>query len=109
MQQNCRVSTALEALLPTPRAPIQASRSILRVSDCPASSASRQRQAWLAAVRRLDLALLVGTQHNRVFWRVQVEYHEVLEFLLKLRIRAGRAGFELLKARVLPWNASSAA
>ena len=32
-----------------------------------------QRQAWLGAVQRLDLALFVGAEHDGMFWRIEIE------------------------------------
>ena len=45
-----------------------------------------ERQARLGAIQRLDLALLVHTEHQRFFRRVEIEAHYVGELLQKLRI-----------------------
>ena len=62
------------------------------------------RQARLRAVERLDLALLVDAQHHRLVRRVQVEPHDIDDFLLEVRIvrdlELGRAMW--LQARLAP-------
>src|SRR5829696_5419319 len=45
------------------------------------SPALLQRQAWLGAIQRLDLALLIATQHQRVLRCAQVEPDNVFQLL----------------------------
>ena len=45
-----------------------------------------QRQAWLCAVQRLHLTLLVAAQHQSVLGRGHVQTHDVFEFLDELGI-----------------------
>ena len=51
-----------------------------------ASAARFHRQARLGAVERLDLALFVNREDDRMSGRVDVEADNVLEFLCELRI-----------------------
>jgi len=45
-----------------------------------------QRQTRLGTVQSLDLALLVGAQHQRVFGRIEVQADDVFQFLRELGI-----------------------
>src|SRR6266571_957749 len=47
-----------------------------------------QRKAWLGAVERLNLSLLVQRQHQRVLRRVEVKANHVLQLLGKARVVA---------------------
>jgi len=47
-----------------------------------------QRQDRLCPLQRLNLGLLVQTEHQRVFWWVQIEPHNVFQLLLELWIVA---------------------
>jgi transposase len=49
-------------------------------------SALLHRQAWLGAVERLDLALFVDRQHDGMGGGIDVEAHDIAEFLGKLRV-----------------------
>src|SRR5205809_8031180 len=46
----------------------------------------RQRQQRLRAIQRLDLALLIDTQHHRFGGRIEIEPHDVTRLGNKLRI-----------------------
>src|SRR5664280_1540874 len=52
-----------------------------------------QRQAGLAAFQGLNLAFLVGGKHQRMLRRIEVQTHNVLQFLHKLRIADELKGF----------------
>ena len=62
-----------------------------------AGAALLQRQSWLRAIERLDLALLVDPEHQRLVRRVEIKPDDVLDHLaelgvgesLKPRIRCG--------------------
>jgi len=45
-----------------------------------------ERDAWLCAVERLDLALLVDAEHDRALRRIEVKPDNVSDFLLELRV-----------------------
>ena len=45
-----------------------------------------KREAWLCAIERLDLALLVDAEHNRSFRRIEVKPDNIGDFLLELRV-----------------------
>ena len=47
-----------------------------------------KRQDRLCAIQRLDLALFVHAQHNRLVRRIQVQPHDVTDFGRELRIGA---------------------
>jgi hypothetical protein len=53
-----------------------------------------QRQTRLTALQRLDLALLVTTEHHCLLWRIEVKTDDIPKFRLKIRIA------ESLKTRV---------
>src|SRR5215813_5867365 len=53
-----------------------------------AGAARLQMQARLRAIQRLDLALLIATEHQRMFRRIEVKANNLLEFLSKLGIFA---------------------
>ena len=44
------------------------------------------RQARLGAVKRLNLALFVNRQHQRVVRRIEIKPNDIVHFLCKLRI-----------------------
>src|SRR5258705_3052884 len=50
------------------------------------STALLQRQAWLSAIERLHLALLVAAQHQRVFGWIEIQPDDVLQLLHESRI-----------------------
>ena len=56
------------------------------------AAARLQRQSRLRPVERLDRALLVKAEHDRVVRRVKVQHHNVLQLLLEARIRAHLEG-----------------
>jgi hypothetical protein len=43
-------------------------------------------QAGLGAIKRLDLALFVNRQHQRIVRRIEIKPNDILNFLCKLRI-----------------------
>src|SRR5258708_13848766 len=45
-----------------------------------------QRQTRLTALQRLDLALLVTTEHHCLLWRIEVKTDDIPKFRLKIRI-----------------------
>ena len=45
-----------------------------------------QGQSWLGAVQSLYLALLVNANDDRFLWRIQVQPHNIRQFLQKHRI-----------------------
>src|ERR1700759_424940 len=45
-----------------------------------------QRQTRLTALQRLDLALLVTTEHHGLLWRIEVKTDDIPKFHLKIRI-----------------------
>ncbi len=45
-----------------------------------------QRQTRLTALQRLDLALLVTTEHHGLLWRIEVKTDDIPKFRLKIRI-----------------------
>src|SRR5258705_3920888 len=45
-----------------------------------------QRQPRLTALQRLDLALLVTTEHHCLLWRIEVKTDDIPKFRLKIRI-----------------------
>ena len=45
-----------------------------------------QRQQWLRAVQRLNLALLIHAEHQRVIGRVHIQAHDVAHLLDQQRI-----------------------
>ncbi len=51
-----------------------------------AGAALLHRQARLGAVERLDLALLIDAQHQRLVRRVQIEADDIGDLLLELRV-----------------------
>ncbi len=55
--------------------------------------AGGQRQDRLRSVERLDLALLVHTQHHRLGGRIEVEPDDVADFLDKQRVGGELEGF----------------
>ncbi len=52
----------------------------------PFGDAGAQRQDRLGALQCLALGLLVDAQHDCVFWRVQVQAHDVADFRAELRV-----------------------
>ena len=56
------------------------------------TAALLQWQAGLRAVQRLDLALLVGAEHDGVLGRVEIETHDGFQFLGELGIVADLEG-----------------
>ena len=67
----------------------QGSRSVaLVVMGHGAAAALLDRQAGLGAVQSLNLALLVGAQHDGVLGRIQIQADDVLQLLLELGIAA---------------------
>ena len=54
--------------------------ALIVVSECPAP-ARFDRQAWLGAIERLDLRLLVDREHQTMGRRVDVETDDVMELL----------------------------
>lgn len=55
------------------------------MSHCP-QPPRKHRQAFLAAVEGLDLALLIARQHQRMLGRAQIQAHHIDQLLGKLRI-----------------------
>jgi len=53
--------------------------------ECPAT-ARLDRQAWLGAIKRLDLRFLVDRQHQTVRWRIDIKTDDVMELLGEGRI-----------------------
>lgn len=51
-----------------------------------AAPAVLQREAGLSAIERLDLAFLIHRQNDRMFWRMQIQSHHILQFLLEVWI-----------------------
>ncbi len=51
-----------------------------------ATAALLKRQSRLGAIQRLDLALLVQTQHQRLLGRIQIQAYHIREFLQEFRI-----------------------
>src|SRR5580698_7935329 len=47
---------------------------------------SAQRQTRLTALQRLDLALLVTTEHHCLLWRIEVKTDDIPKLRLKIRI-----------------------
>ena len=45
-----------------------------------------QRQTRLTALQRLDLALLVTTEHHCLLWRIELKTDDIPKFGLKIRI-----------------------
>src|SRR3954465_7310337 len=45
-----------------------------------------ERQHRLGAVQRLDLALFINAQHDRMIWRIHIQSHDVPHLLHKLRV-----------------------
>ena len=56
-------------------------------------NAGRERQYGLRTVQRLDLALLVDTQHHRLQWRFEVQTDDVANLVDKQRITREFEGF----------------
>ena len=68
-------------------------------------AALRHRQRRLRAVKRLHRGLLVGAQHDRVLRRVQIQTHDIDEFLLELRVVGHLERVDLVRfeAQLLPY------
>ena len=56
-----------------------------------------QRQAGLGTIQSLNLALLVGAQHQRVFRRVEIHADDVFQFLGECRIVADLESFHAMR------------
>src|SRR5271165_6306940 len=56
-----------------------------------------QRQAGLAAFQGLNLAFLIGGKYRGMLRRIEVQTHDVLQFLHKLRITAELKGFYAMR------------
>src|ERR1700728_1772859 len=65
----------------------QSSRAITLIVVRQRSTASTlQRQAGLGTVQSLDLALLIGAQHQRMFGRIEIQTDDVFQLLCEGRI-----------------------
>ncbi len=71
-----------------------------------AAAALLHGQAGLGAVQSLNLALLVGAQHHGMLRRIQIQAHDVLQFLGELGIAAKLEGSHLM--RLQPMRAPDA-
>lgn len=70
------------------------------VVGAPLGDARRQRQDGLRAVQRLDLALLIATQHHRHQRWIKIERHDVAHLLHEHRVGGRLEGF--LAVRLQP-------
>src|ERR1035441_9041496 len=61
------------------------------------AASALQRQAGLGTVQSLNLALLVGAQHQRVLRRVEVQTDDVFQFLRERRIVADLEGLHAMR------------
>jgi hypothetical protein len=61
------------------------------------AASALQRQAGLSTIQSLNLALLVGTQHQRMLRRVEVQTDNVFQFLGELRIVDDFEGFDEMR------------
>src|SRR4029079_6106924 len=59
------------------------------------------RQAWLSAVERLDLALLVDRDHDRMGWWIDIEADDIAQFVDKLWIRRGLEVFDPVRLKAM--------
>src|SRR5215813_6012479 len=55
------------------------------------------RQQWLRAIQRLDLRLLIGTQHEGAVRRIQVEPDDIAHLLHKERVLRKLEGFRPMR------------
>src|SRR6266700_8291890 len=61
------------------------------------AASALQRQAGLSTVQSLNLALLVGAQHQRVLWRIEVQTDDLFQFLRERRIVADLESFHAMR------------
>src|SRR5262245_24833242 len=59
--------------------------------------ARAHRQQWLRAIQRLDLRLLIGTQHEGAVRRIQVEPDDIAHLLHKERVLRKLEGFRPMR------------
>lgn len=55
------------------------------------------RQALLRSIERLDLALFVATEHDRVFRRIQVKPNDIDQLLFETRVVGDLEGFDSMR------------
>src|SRR5271169_3753065 len=61
------------------------------------AASALQRQAGLGTIQSLNLALLVGAQHQRVFGRIEIQADDVFQFLREGRIVADLESFHAMR------------
>ena len=61
------------------------------------AASALQRQAGLGTIQSLNLALLVGAQHQRVLRRIEIQADDVFQFLGERRIVADLEGFHAMR------------
>src|SRR5262249_42576172 len=66
-----------------------------------AGTARLDRQSWLSAVERLDLALFVDREDDRMGRRIDVETNNILEFFRELRIVRQLEGADAMRRKLV--------
>jgi hypothetical protein len=66
-----------------------------------AAPAFLQREAGLGAIERLDLAFLIHRQNDRMFRRMQIQSHHILQFLLEVWILTELEGADPMGAEAM--------
>ena len=61
------------------------------------AASALQRQAGLSTVESLNLALLVGAQHQGVLWRIEVQADDVFQLLRELGMVADLESFDAMR------------
>src|SRR5664280_3677903 len=66
-----------------------------------AATARLHRQSRLGAIQGLNLAFFIDAQHQGFFRRIQVQSHDILQFLDELRVPAELEGFRQMRFEVV--------